>query len=329
MPSLLHSIQQRNFALTAGAQLAFNLPVNPLSFVLMTLRARDLTAVTSPRVALSALLGLITQIQVQFKGADLWNTNAVDAYVAAGALTRRLPKHNAPEFTATAYRYVTLLVPFTRFLYKPDECLPATRSGELRMIITPAASFAGFDTVSLQVETIELLDAQPKQFVKSTTLSRTNPATGFNDVDLPLGNPLIGATIFVTTVPVGTALSGSIIDAQLLVDNVQFTYASTMWETLQGLLSNRIPSPWEPWSHAHIENLAAAYAQGATTDLTAQARDIFRQYAFMDWDPIEAMPDTYLLQTEGRGRVIIRMNNGVADAVRIIPHELVALAPAA
>ena len=329
MPAILHSIQQRNTALTVSVQLAFNLPVNPISAVLLTLRARDLTAVTAPRVALSALLGLITQIQVQFKGADLWNASAVDTYVAGGALCRHLPKHNAPEFTATAYRYVTLYIPFTRFLYSPTECLPATRSGELRMIITPAASFAGFDTVSVQVETVELLDAQPARFAKTTTLTRTNPATGFNDIDMPLGNPLIGATIFVTTVPVGTALSGSIIDAQLLVDNVQYTYASTMWETLQGLLSNRIPSPWEPWSHAHIENLAAAYAAGATTDLTAQARDIFRQYAYMDWDPIQAMPDTYLLQTEGRGRVIIRMNNGVADAVRILPHELVALAPAA
>lgn len=335
MPAILRSIQQRNVALAASTQLVFDLPVNPISAVLVTLRARDLTAVTAPRATLAAIINLIATIEVQFKGAAMWSLSALDGYVHASALLRRLLKANTPEFTATSYRFVTLVIPFTRVLYATSEGFPATRRGELRMIITPAASFAGFDTVSVQVETIEMLDSQPVAFIKSTTLTRVFPATGPNDIDFPLGNPLLGATLFATTPPLGGALSGTMIDAQVLVDNVNFTYASTLWETLQNDLMNRIPVAATPWSHRHTENLAAVYAQAPNTDVPLATEDLFRQYAYMDWDPKTIDEDALergtelALITEGRGRVIIRVNAGVADTMRVIPAELVRLQAAA
>ncbi len=336
MPAILRSVLQNKTALTAGGpNLVFDLPVNPISAILLTLRARDLTAVTSPRATLATFLALISAIQVQFKGADMWNMTALDGYVHASALLRRLLLHSSIEFNATAYRYCTLIIPFTRWLYSPREAFPATRRGELRMIITPAASFAGFDTVGVIVESIELLDSQPVQFLKSTTLTRVFPATGFNDIDFPLGNPLMGATIFGNTPPLGAALNGTIIDAQILVDNVNFTYAQTLWETLHNDWANRIPVAFEPQTHAHIENLAAVYAPAATTEVPLRTRDPFAQYAYMDWDPTGADDDTpeedtrFALMTEGRGRVIIRINAGVADTCRVIPAELVRLQAAA
>lgn len=327
MPAILHSVSQQNILLVAGTPVAFDLPVNPLSAVLFTLRARDLTAVTLPRATLGTLLGLITTIQAQFKGADQWNTSLTDAYVASTLLLKRLPKHNTMVPSATTTRFVTIPIPFTRQLYWEKEAFPATRRGEFRMIITPAASFAGFDTVSMQVETIELLDVQPVQYIKTTTLQRVFPATGQQDIDLPLGNPMLGATLFGTTQPDGGVFTNSWNQVAVLVDNVNFTYTTTNWETLQNLMFNRLFT-FEPWTHTHTENLAAAYTQAAGTDVPSPAgRDIFRNYAYLDWDP--NMDERYALHTEGRGRVIIRANAGVADTVRVLPHELIRLAPAA
>ncbi len=327
MPAILHSVNQQNTVLTAGTPVAFDLPVNPLSAVLFTLRARDLTAVTAPRASLATFLGLITTIQVQFKGADQWNSSLADAFVAAALLLKKMPKHNAMLASATATRFVTVPIPFTRQLYWEKEAFPATRRGEFRMIVTPAASFAGFDTVTIQVETIELLDVQPTQYVKTTTLQRVFPATGQQDFDLPLGNPMLGAVLFGTTTPDGGVFTNTWNQVAVLVDNVNFTYTTANWETLHNLMFNRLNAAFEPWTHAHIENLAAVYAPAATTDVPLQARDLFRQYAYLDWDP--NMDERYALHTEGRGRVIVRANAGVADTARVLPQELIRLAPAA
>ena len=326
MPVILHSVLQQNTALVAATPLVFDLPVNPVSAILVTLRARDLTAVTAPRATLGAFLGLIATIQAQFKGADQWNSSFADAYVAASLLMGKLAKHNTMEFTATSVRYVTVPIMFTRRLYWTKEAFPATRRGEFRMIITPAASLAGFDTVTVQVESIELLDIQPTQYIKTTTLARTFTATGPQDVDLPLGNPILGALLFGTTFPTGGVFTNSWNQIAVLVDNVNYTYATTNWETLQGLLANRLGSAMTPWDHTHTENLAVGYLQGVGSEVPVQARDLFRQYAYMDWDPL--MDESYALHTEGRGRVILRANAGVADAVRALPQELIRLAPA-
>lgn len=325
MPALLHSVIAQDITLVASARTTIDLPVNPLSMILVTLRARDTGALTVARATLATYLAQLANLRVVFKGSDVINASPADAYVTAALITGKLPKHNTMENTITAVRYCTIPLLFSRIPYWPEECFPATRRGELQLIIDAGASLAGFDQNSLQIETVELLDAAPSRFLKYTTLARTFVATGQNDVDLPLGNPLVGCTLFGTTFPTGGSFNATLGQVSVLVDNVNFTYALTNWETLQNLMFNRLPSAIEPWSHAHVENLAAAYAQNAETEVQRQARDLFRQYAYLDWDPLK--DNQYLLMTEGRGSVRVRAFADTADAARFIPIELVQLAP--
>jgi len=323
MPTMLHSVLAQDTTLVASTRQTFDLPVNPLSVILLTIRARDTGVITGARATLAAFLALIATIRVVFKGSDIINGTPADLYVTGALLSGKLPKHNTMENTATAVRFCTIPLLLGRTPYWSQECFPASRRGELQLIVDPAASLAGFDTTTLQVETVELLDAQPNRFIKYTSLARTWPATGQNDVDLPLGNPLVGCTLFGTTFPTGGSFNATFGQLSVLVDNVNYTYALTNWETLQNLMFNRLPSAAEWWTHTHVENLAAAYAQNAETEVPRQARDLFRQYAYLDWDPLK--DDQYLLQTEGRGSVRVRAFADVADAARLLPIELVAL----
>jgi hypothetical protein len=326
MPAILQSVLHQDLTLTAGTRVTTDLPVNPLSFIALTLRARDTGVVTAARSPIATFLALLSNIRVAFKGADQWNGSALDLFALNVFLLGITPRHNVMENTATAVRFATLIIPFTRRPFWTDECFPATRKGELQLIIDPAASFAGFDTVSLQTETYELLDVQPARYIKTTTIARTFPATGQNDIDLPLGNPLLGALLFGTTFPTGGVFTASFGQVAIMLDNVQFTYTTTNWETLQSLmLGLRHGSAYSFADHTHVENLAAAYAQNAESEVARQARDPLRQYAYLDWDPL--MDSSYALQTEGRGSVRLRATADVADAVRVLPIELVALQP--
>lgn len=326
MPSKLHSVIAQDLTITASQRVTIDLPVNPITTILLTLRARDTGAVTAARGSLAAFLAQLATLRVVFKGTDIINATPLDAFVTAAFLRGALPKHNTMEDTATAVRFCTIPLMFSRKHYWPEEGFPASRRGELQLIIDVGASLAGFDQNSLQIETCEMLDAQPGRFIKYTTLARTWPATGQNDVDLPLGNPLLGCTLFGTSFPTGGSFNATFGQVSVLVDNVNFTYALTNWETLQNEIPARLSSAFEPWTHTHAENLAAAYAQSAETDVPSQARDAFRQYAYLDWDPL--MDGQYMLQTEGRGSVRVRAFADVADAARLIPIELVQLQPA-
>jgi len=327
MPAKLHSVLQQDVTLAVSTRVQVDLPVNPLSAILLTLRARDTGVVTAARSSLAAFLGLISNIAVKFKGSDIINGSAVDLAATMAFLSGKMPRHNVMIDTATATRFCTIPLQFGRKLYWPDEGFPATRKGEFQLIIDPAAAFTGFDTVSLQTETCEMLDAQPSRFTKVTTLARTFPATGQNDIDLPLGNPLLGITLFGTTFPDGGVFTATWGQVRVLVDNVPFTYTESNWETLQNEIYNRLNMYSEFATHTHAENLAAAYAQSAETDVPSQARDLFRQYAYLDFDPL--MDGSYMLNTEGRGNVKVRANADVADAARVLPVELVSLTPAA
>lgn len=327
MPAILQSVLHQDLALTAATRVTADLPVNPLSFIALTLRARDTGVVTAARAAMATFLALLSNVRVAFKGADQFNGSLADLFALNVFLLGITPRHNLMENTATAVRFCSVIIPFSRRPFWTDECFPATRKGELQLIIDPAAAFTGFDTVSIQVETYELLDVQPGRYIKTTTIARTFVATGQNDIDLPLGNPLIGALLFGTSFPTGGVFTASLGQVAVMVDNVQFTYTTTNWETLQSLmLGLRHGHGYSFADHTHVENLAAAYAQNAEGEVPRQARDPLRQYAYLDWDPL--MDSSYLLQTEGRGSVKLRATADVADAVRILPVELVALQPA-
>lgn len=322
MATILRSrVAQDEAVAAAGAVMTHDLPVNPLSVVLYTIKAQ-VAAAFAP-ATLANLLAVMSRIEVIYKGQSIVAATPADLYAVGYYLLGRAPLQGRKSTQAANARvWVTLPILFGRDWLDGKECFPAVRRGELQLQSTPAASFVGVALPTLQVETVELLDATPERFLKYTTISKTPSAAGDHDVDLPIGNPIHGITLFGTTVPVDGSENASINQLRLLMDNVEYAYAFANWESLKGHEPLWCVPDWQ--GAGVVARLATGAPAGdALTDEAEWPSAFLRQYAFLPFG--RHGMDEYLLQTEGRARIHLRINADVADAIRILPIELIAV----
>jgi hypothetical protein len=316
--------QEQAFA-AGDAAITDNLPVNPLSFVDVTIRGAAAAALTLPTYA--QMLGVLSRIEVLFKGSSIISVSPADLFFLQ-SVNRWLRGVAQPHADTGADRWaITLRVSFSRMPYWIKEGFPASRAGELQIRYTPAAAFVGVQTPSLNVETEEILDGTFANYLKYTTISRTPPATGESDVDLPIGNDISGVLLFGTTVPTGTAVTASMREVRLLIDNQEALVPRTRWDTLhQQALEFSTPGQW---LLEHVHRLAAGAPAGDALVEAAQQTGvhIFANYGWLTFDPL--LDDAYLFHTNGRSQVKLRINADVADAQRIVPVELIKVGGAA
>lgn len=322
MARYLRTVLEQDTTVTAGAvPIETDLGVNPISFLLLTIRVQTLTVNVLP--TLENILGVFTNVEVLFKGTSIIALSMSDLYRMVAAIWGRFPIRQNLDDDVNAVSFLTVPVPFSRVPYWMQEAFPATRRGDLELRLTVAAAFTNVTSVTLQVEQIELLDAVPERFLKYTTFSKTPTAIGEHDNDFPLGNAIVGALLFGTTVPTGTSFNASIGTVKLLVDNVENFYSLANWESIHNDFIVRAQPPWDIAGHTHLENLAGVYTQNVESGPPSDAIHEHNSYAYLDFDPIR--DNTFLLETEGRGRVHLRINADVADAIRIMPIELIVL----
>jgi len=322
MARFLRSVVHQDVVVAAaGVPIEKNLGVNPISFLLLTVRASIAAANATP--LLTNLLAVFTNVEVLFKGTSIISCSLADLLRHAGYTWGRFPHQQTVNDDAATVHWVTVPVPFGRIPYWSKEAFPASRSGDLILKLTIAAAFTNIATVTVQVEQVELLDAIPTQFLKYTTFTKTPSVVGEHDVDFPLGNPILGATLFGTSAPGAASVNfnASIAQVKLLVDNVENYYSLANWESLRGDHIIRAPSAWDFADHDH--ETPNAVAAGAETSDVSDADLIDRQYVYLDFDPLRN--GEYQLETEGRGRVHLRLTADVADAIRVIPTELIML----
>jgi len=322
MARFLRSVIHQDVTVAAaGVPIEKLLGVNPISFLLLTVRASILAANATPLLA--NLLAVFPNVEVLFKGTSIVSLSLADLLRHAGYTWGRFPHQQTVHDDAATVHWVSVPVPFGRIPYWSKEAFPASRSGDLTLKLTIAAAFTNITTVTVQVEQIELLDAVPTQFLKYTTFSKTPSVVGEHDIDFPLGNPILGATLFGTTAPGAGAVNfnASIAQAKLLVDNVENYYSLANWESLRGDHLIRAPSAWDFADHEH--ETPNAVGAGVNTSDVSFGDLIDRQYVYLDFDPLRN--GEYQLETEGRGRVHLRINADVADAIRMIPTELIML----
>lgn len=315
--------QEQAFA-AADAAITDNLPVNPLSFVDIVLRGTALAANTLPTLA--NMLAVLTRIEVLFKGSSIISLTPADLFALQSFMgwAKQAPQPHA-DTGADVWRLL-LRVAFTRRPFWINEGFPASRAGELQIRYTPAATFTNVAGLSLEVETEEILDAQFQRFLKYTTLTRTPTATGESDLDLPIGNPYAAVLLFATTVPTGTAVTSSMRELRLLIDNQEAFIPRTRWDALHQNFQLR--AGLELWllEHAHRAGAAIPAANELFEAAQWTGAHIMANYAALDFDPL--MDGAYFLQTAGRSRVQLRLNADVADVQRVIPIEMIELAQA-
>jgi len=282
MPRILRTTLVPDEAQAAAGVIQFDLPVNPLSIILLTVKALNSTATLTNYSVLAALLSMISNINVRYRGASIIDASLTDLAVLTALLSGWQPKQLNQVNTHADVRAVTVPILFGRRPYDPMECFPATRRGDLILQMTTVIAPTGLDTLIIQAETVELLDAEPTQFVKQTTTTKVHNATGEHDIELPIGNNLLGALLQGPIVPTAASYNATFGRVKLQVDNVETMYSETNWETLHGEILRRIIGGWANTPHTHPGGshthtisgsgaAPAAYAQATTIAISGDA----------------------------------------------------------
>lgn len=283
-------------ALAAGVNGPFDLPVNPVSFLLLHVRADAAAAA----VDFQQLLGHLEALVVSFKGTQIISMSGVDLVRLVHTLWGR--KINIEGFNAVAPALVsfTLPIPFGRKPFWPVEAFPATRRGEFTVSVTRSAALVNIAAPQFAIESVSLLEADPKQFLKLVTLSRAL-AVGDADFELPIGNPLLGLQVFSPAAMGNAPITETIRRVRLQLDNVEYDYADAAFDAARAVGQWRV-------SDADSYNVFGSNS---------------RNYMFLDFDPL--LDESYMVPTEGRASVRLRVTPDVAGIARVTPVELVRL----
>jgi hypothetical protein len=313
---------------TEGSDRTFqeDLPVNPLSAVVVTMRG-DINTVDTDE-PLADFYGCIPSLGIMYRGQDIVRGSLRDLAVLNAMVTGITPFGNKPQDAAAETWALTVMICLGRAPYNSMECFPAVKRGDLRLEVVVDTLVNDVDLVELQIETIELLDAQPANYIKYTTGGITFASTGQENVRLPIGNPLLGVLLFGTTVPTAAVQTATWEQMRTKIDNVEQFYAKMNWDSAQGESQRRIKGSLDFLSqHAHRYNGAAAAFASTLGPIRPSATGLLEQYAYLDFDPMG--DGEYMLETAGRADVVIQRDSGTADAGRYLPVELVAIAGAA
>jgi len=321
MSQYTHSIVLPPTTITAGDIKTFDLPVNPLSHLFITLAFLNNTANT--RAAISGLTAALDRVEVLFRGSPIISLNGLDLYMWAMAMLREHPPQDNHINTDNAARSFTWCIPFGRRLFNPAECFPATSRGNLTCTIDFASAFTAFDTPILTVEAVELPGASPQRTLRATTLTGTPTATGDFDVSLPIGNPLLNLLLWGTTVPATTVYTTTIDAIRLLLNNDTRYFTEAKWETLRYYLNRRIAPVVTRERHIHMENINATYLQNQDTDVAEFVNLYDQNHGLADFDPGE--DDAFILDTAALASLTLRITAGDTNPLRVIPTELITI----
>lgn len=315
----LHSVLAQNETVTAGTVISYDLPVNPLSFILLTLRFQQNKA--DVQLDWDKVDAMLAKVEVLYKGSAIFSASGSDIEALDAMLMGFVPWIGNRYGDDDEYTFFTFLIPLGRKPYLPGECFPKSTRGELILQITYQAAFTDIDGVSAQIETVELPEASPERFLRVTTLSVTPTAAGECDIELPIGNLLAAVLFFGTTVPLADANLQTLTYSQLLLDNVRHYFSHINYECWRQMAALRQRPPTAHGYHIHQID-GATYAQYMDTGVVKYRNDRSIQHLFWDFDPLR--DDSYLLDTKGKSDIVARVYAGDTSALRVLPCELVA-----
>lgn len=329
----LHQVAVQERAIGADGIEVYDLAVNPLSVVLIGLRPLNDTGTLAAFQSYRGIAAAMNRVSVLYRGEAIKSFRGEDLAALNYYRWGIMPFQGQHDDTDNERRCAVVPIMMGRWPYHGDSCFPATRRGELVLEIDYDIADTGYDGLRVSVETIELLDAKPKEYEKCVQVTQTNGAVGDQDMDLvATGNLIRGILLFGTTPFAGASPAPSWGRLKVLLDNQEVGYGNTDFEMAQMLhtLWGRQPPMYD--GHMHRFTDAAAGAGTPTTSGPfnvgagiAGATDIngWNQYAFLDYDPTG--DDQHSLSTQGKSRLVVRANVETADAVRALPIEVIKL----
>jgi len=312
------SVVAQNEAVTADTQVTYDLPVKPLSFVVLTLLYQQNKA--NDAMSFVNVPEILDRVEILYKGSPVYSANGIDC-LALGLFLHHFWSWGVnADGNDDDYRSFSFLLPLTRTLYSLDEAFPGVSRGELVLQITYAASFTDLDNVRCQVEAYEVPEASPTQYAKTTTLVGTPAAAGQFDVELPLGNKISDIVVFATTIPLADADTTTAHFLELLINNSEVYYTGTNFETIHNL-GGRLGRDPSYWGY-HVHRLtAAAYAQWDDTGPVIPADHVLKQHLHLPFDIFR--DGQHLIDATDLSNAVLRFDAGDTNAIRVLPVEVI------
>jgi hypothetical protein len=318
----LRSIVSDFATLTASADITpVDLPTNPISHLILTLRhTKNVAAdVTILGRLMLPILDQITDLSVRHRGEQIIQGSLTDLAVMSMMLAGSRPSVGEISQADNAEQFVSVVLPFTRGLYRHEEAFPATQRGNLRFHMTAGAISSLYDAAQWGLEAVELIEDTPTQYLKYTTNQRTIAASGRQRMPLPLGNELLGVLLFDPSDEIAATIAYAFGKVKVMKDNVEQYYAESNWESLRQAMEDRAPGYRLAWGHRHAQ-AATDTSTGEELELTADRPPL--QYGYLDFDPLR--DGSYSLETAGASALDLDLNSDVTSGtVRILPVELV------
>lgn len=297
MARFLKSVILQNVTPAADGTYTYDLPVNPVSHLVLTIMALNVT----DEASIYDLADMVTNIHVLHRGTTILQMRARDLLALNHLLLEKTPVIGPQVATDDYVRWLSLVIPFGRQMYRQDECFPESKAGELVIQLTVDIATAEADGLILQLESVELLGARPSRYLKHTTLISTPTAAGDWDIDLPIAHVIPLIMLRAETKPLADAWLCTIEDIKMLGDNTELYYSMTNWESSQGEMINR------PGSEPGF--------------IAAHGYQHWAHYTYLDFDPRK--DDKYLLDTKSFSSLKLRITAGDTGEIRVFPGELV------
>lgn len=315
------TLEYAETGLIVGSVHTYDLPVNPLSFALITFKLTAETPSATDIPNLQKVADMLDKIEVLYKGSAVYSMDGFDC-LASGLLVNKYEPWGCNWVdTAGAIANIQLLVALTRKLYSPVECFPRTTRGELIMQLTVGTIDADWSNVDMQIETVELPNATPSQFIKQTTKVATPAATGQYDIELPIGNDIDSLIINGESIPCGAVNTKTINRLEILVDNINHFYPESQFETINSMAGILRPPPGHWGFHTH-ETPVTPVVAGDPTSAPVITDHLIPSHLFLPFDIFR--DGEYALHTAGASDVVLRIDVGVAsEQIRVIPVEIV------
>lgn len=275
-----------------------DLPTNPISHLIITMDAFNVT----DEATLAELLAFINSVQVTNSGQTIYNLQSEDIYAQNIKLFKHMPILTGKLATDNYQRSLTLMIPFGRRIFDPDECLFGAKKGDITLRVDLTAPATSADNGTINIEVVELPDASPSQYLRSVLKVVSAPgATGENEVDLPIGNRLVACGMRQTSIAIASGITSGVQEARLLFDNIERGYASAR---VQSLVGDQI-----------------SFRNGQHGAIAAQGLEPAINVIWLDYDPVG--DSNFLLDTAGASRVHLNLDMGVDEATYINIMELV------
>lgn len=317
----LRSVAVNDRAVAADGIEAYDLPVNPLSALFICLRPLNDTGVLANFASYLPVAAAMNRVTVLYRGEAIHSMRGEDLAAMNYFRWGMMPYQGQHDDTDNERRCAVVPILMGKNYADPTSCFPRVNRGELQLEIDWDIADTGYDGMRFSVETLELLDANPKEYEKRVQVTQTTAATGDQDMDLPCtGNSCRGVLLYGTTPFGGASPAPSWGRIKAMLDGVEAGYTSADFEMLQAEMAiafGRQP----PMYDAHI------HRQTANTDTVTNGgpKNVgwggWENYAFMNFD-LDGQ-DFFSLDTKNKSRFQLRYNAETADAIRAVPIEVV------